>query len=150
MLNLTKIPVDCSMKEKFINCVLLVDDDKATNFFNKRIALKNNQFDHVNSVQSGKEALLYLEDARKKLVPKPELIFLDVNMPAMNGWEFLEQFSKLDDEIKENVKIIMLTTSTNPKDLETSKNIESVNDFVNKPLSVNLLDHILDKHFSNR
>jgi len=131
-----------------VNCVLLIDDDKATNFFNERVVTKHDGFQQVNTVQSGIAALEYLNDVEKNKKTKPDLIFLDINMPAMNGWEFLIEFSKLKKELTEGIKVILLSTSSNPDDVRESSKNHTVNDFINKPLSLNILDSVLQNHFS--
>ncbi len=133
--------------EKSVKKVLLVDDDRATNFFNERVVSKHTSFDKLATVQSGKAALAYLSDVGTQQVQKPDLIFLDINMPAMNGWEFLIEFSKLDKQTTAGIKVIMLSTSSNPDDIQQSKQNRSVNDFVSKPLSLSILDNVFQKHF---
>jgi CheY-like chemotaxis protein len=130
-----------------VNCVLLVDDDKATNFFNERIVTKHKDFYQVNTVQSGMAALDYLNAVENNTATKPDLIFLDINMPAMNGWEFLTEFSKLDQKITADIKVILLSTSSNPDDVRAFAKNYSVDDFINKPLSMDLLDDVLKNHF---
>ena len=130
-----------------VDCVLLIDDDKATNFFNKRVVTKHKGFGEVNTVQSGMAALEYLISVGDNKATKPDLIFLDINMPAMNGWEFLTEFSKLDSKITRDIKIILLSTSSNPDEVIASSKNHSVDDFINKPLSLNLLDDVLENHF---
>jgi len=132
---------------KCVNCVLLIDDDRATNFFNQRVVSKHQCFNTVTIVQSGLAALEYLIEVEKNNAIKPDLIFLDVNMPAMNGWEFLVEFSRFNREVVKGIKIIMLTTSSNPDDLQQSHQNESVNDFISKPLSIDILDTVLQNHF---
>ncbi|SEL47582.1 Response regulator receiver domain-containing protein [Aquimarina amphilecti] len=133
---------------KSVTCVLLIDDDKATNFFNQRVVTKHNSFDNVNTVQSGKAALEYLSKVENKEAVKPDLIFLDINMPAMNGWEFLVEFAKLNKITTEGIKVILLSTSSNPDDVNESIKNHSVDDFINKPLSLDLLDNVIEKHFT--
>ena len=133
---------------KSVNCVLLVDDDRATNFFNQRVVNRHEGFDKVNTVQSGIAALEYLNEVKSNNAIKPDLIFLDINMPAMNGWEFLTEFSKLDIGLTRGIKIILLSTSSNPDDVRQSIKNHSVDDFINKPLSLDLLDDVLSNHFS--
>ncbi|WP_299438600.1 response regulator [uncultured Aquimarina sp.] len=135
--------------EKSIPCVLLIDDDKATNFFNERVVTRHNSFDNVNTVHSGKAALDYLTKVENKVAIKPDLIFLDINMPAMNGWEFLVEFAKLNKSTTEGIKVILLSTSSNPDDVNESIKNHAVDDFINKPLSLDLLDNVLEKHFSS-
>ncbi len=132
-----------------VNCVLLIDDDKATNFFNERVVTKHENFQQVNTVQSGMAALEYLNAVKNNTATKPDLIFLDINMPAMNGWEFLTEFSKLDQNLTHGIKIILLSTSSNPDDVRESAKNHSVDDFINKPLSLGLLDNVLKTHFDS-
>ncbi|TSE06756.1 response regulator [Aquimarina algiphila] len=131
-----------------VDCVLLIDDDRATNFFNERVVAKHSAFHKVNTVQSGMAALEYLNNVAQNTATKPNLIFLDINMPAMNGWEFLIEFSKLDEQIREGIKVILLSTSSNPDDVRASAKNHSVDDFINKPLSLDLLDNVLENHFN--
>ncbi|AXT50433.1 response regulator [Aquimarina sp. BL5] len=133
---------------KSVTCVLLIDDDKATNFFNERVVTRHDSFDNINTVQSGKAALEYLTNVKNQTAMKPDLIFLDINMPAMNGWEFLIEFAKLDKRTTEGIKVILLSTSSNPDDVNESIKNHSVDDFINKPLSLDLLDNVIEKHFS--
>ena len=133
--------------EKLVSCVLLIDDDKATNFFNERVVIKHNSFEQIHTVQSGKAALEYLQAVQDKTAVKPDLIFLDINMPAMNGWEFLIEFAKLEACVKEGIKVILLSTSANPDDVNKSVINHSVDDFINKPLSLRLLDDVIERHF---
>ncbi len=130
-----------------VNCVLLIDDDKATNFFNERVVTRHEDFYQVNTVQSGLAALDYLNAVENNTAIKPDLIFLDINMPAMNGWEFLTEFSKLDQKVTADIKVILLSTSSNPDDVRASSKNHSVDDFINKPLSMDLLDNVLKNHF---
>ncbi len=132
---------------KLVNCVLLIDDDKAINFFNERVVTKHSSFDMVNTVQSGKAALEYLAAVKNQKATKPDLIFLDINMPAMNGWEFLMEFSKFDKSTIAGIKVILLSTSSNPDDVNMSVKNHSVDDFISKPLSKGQLDNVLEKHF---
>lgn len=136
------------MKNK-LNCILLVDDDEPTNFLNRMILQDVDCAENVEVVESGNEALKYLENATGKdgNSPLPELIFLDINMPAMNGWEFLEQYSTLDKQHKANVVIVMLTTSLNPDDREKASSMPDVSGFETKPLNPEKLKSILEKYF---
>lgn len=131
-----------------VNCVLLIDDDRAVNFFNERVVSRHAGFDLVHTVQSGAAALEYLENVKNNNAVKPNLIFLDINMPAMNGWEFLIEFSKLDNTLTQGIKVILLSTSSNPDDVNESIKNHAVDDFINKPLSPSLLDDVLENHFN--
>lgn len=130
-----------------IDCVLLIDDDRPTNFYNSTVLSKHKNFADVHIRQSGEAALIYLREVERGTQSKPSIIFLDINMPAMNGWEFLVEYSKLDASLIADIKVIMLTTSANPKDIETATENLLIKDFINKPLSFPILNDVLDKHF---
>ena len=133
---------------KKLNCSLLVDDDEPTNFLNKMILEDLNCAEKVEVAESGQSALSYLENASENTNhSSPDLIFLDINMPAMNGWEFLEQYSNLDKQHKANVVIVMLTTSLNPDDRAKASKIPDVSGFETKPLTAEKLQYILKKYF---
>ena len=135
------------MKSK-LNCVLLVDDDEPTNFFNKMILEEFNCAENIEVADSGQDALNYLENAvDENDTSSPDLIFLDINMPAMNGWDFLERYSNLDKKHKANVVIVMLTTSLNPDDCAKANSIPDVSGFETKPLTAEKLQAILKKYF---
>ena len=130
-----------------MNTILFIDDDKVTNFYNRKIVNKYQKVKNVISVNSGKSALDYLINTVTKDAIIPDLIFLDINMPGMSGWEFLEEYKKIDTKITKDIKVILLTTSSNNEDYERSKQIHIIDGYINKPLSVNLLEEIVKEHY---
>ncbi len=139
------------MNQQPLNCILLVDDDEPTNFLNKMTLEQTGCTRHISVAQSGQEALDYLRgcgtDAGKQ--PRPDLIFLDINMPAMDGWEFIDRYRSLPSAQKADIVLIMLTTSLNPDDELKTRTIPEVAGFENKPLSQMRLEQLLQKYFSN-
>ena len=139
------------MREK-INCILVIDDDEPTNFFTQILLEETGAVEHIVIQQSGQEALDYLQSAHEKgndpSTPYPDLVFLDINMPAMNGWEFLELFKAAAKPF--HPMVIMLTTSLFPKDLEKAIGIPEINGFENKPLSIEKLQRIFLERFNIR
>lgn len=138
---------------KKINAVLLIDDDKAINFITKMLIKKAEITDHIETVLNGQDALDYLTNTGKyekadNIYPKPMLIFLDINMPVMDGWEFAEAYSKLTPDQKGDTKIIMLTSSFNPDDKERALKLPIISGFQNKILTNEGLTAILNEHFS--
>jgi CheY-like chemotaxis protein len=138
------------MKQK-LNCVLLIDDDEPTNFMSNLILEEVNCASHIKIMQSGKNALEYLSKSTTKHndQPYPELIFLDINMPAMNGWEFLDEYNELSKQVPKKPIIIMLTTSINPDDKLKAKKIGLVDGFENKPLTSNMIESLIEKYFND-
>lgn len=136
------------MKKK-LKCVMLIDDDEPTNYLNHMVVEEMDCADRIKVVPNAKDALEYLKAATKSNGDSctPELIFLDINMPAMDGWEFLAEYEKLSEEQKSKVIVVMLTTSFNPEDRLRATQIESVAAFRNKPLTVEILREILEAHF---
>lgn len=116
--------------------ILLVEDDPISNFIS-HTKLKQNGFEKVDIVENGQLAVSYLE---KRI---PHLIFLDINMPVMDGFEFLEYLKKSNRYSK--TKIVMLTSSIRPCDREYSKEFKNVIDFLEKPLNKFKIEYVLDK-----
>ncbi|NJO90579.1 MAG: response regulator, partial [Chloroflexia bacterium] len=115
-------------KLKNLNCILLVDDEEVNNYYIRLLIEKMELDVHVESVLNGKAAIDYLTGTGKyasnQTFLQPDLIFLDINMPLMDGWEFLEEYAtrKLQNEKKR--VITMLTSSNNPDDEEKASHIE--------------------------
>ncbi len=147
---------------KQLNCILLIDDDEPTNFLNKMTLEQAGCTRHIRIAQSGQAALDYLRGSGPSLpgsdngpgpanpdaCPRPDLIFLDINMPAMDGWEFLAQYRNLPPEKKADTVLIMLTTSLNPDDELRTRTIPEIAGFENKPLKQDRLENLLKKYFN--
>ena len=130
-----------------LKCILLVDDDQYDNFFHEREIKKNHSELKVISLDMATDAIDYLRAHTTDDFVKPDLIFLDINMPCMNGWEFLELFVQLDESVKLNTKIVMLSTSNYVMDLERAKKFDFVSDYCTKPLTTEVLEEVIKKHF---
>jgi CheY-like chemotaxis protein len=136
------------MKSK-LNCILLIDDDETTNYVNTILINKAECAEEVKSVTSGHAALEYLRsignDGRH---PQPDLIFLDINMPVMNGWEFIEEYHQLLPEQRGQVLVWMLSTSDNPADRERAEKLGS-DGFMAKPLTISKLMDVVRRYFKH-
>ena len=132
---------------KAISCIMLVDDDQYDNFFHEREIKKIDLKVKVIKKTSGLDALDYLKSMEEKREIKPDLIFLDLNMPDIDGWEFLKEFSRLDTIIKDRLMIIILTTSKNPTDRLRAKAWGFVSGYLNKPLTKATLEDIIKTYF---
>lgn len=114
--------------------VLLVDDDKINNYINERLIKKLNLASQINVAFNGEEALIALEQLITAEAKLNGFIFLDINMPVMDGFEFLEVFKEKYKTVNGKITIVMLTTSTNSKDLEKVKSA-GIAGYINKPLT---------------
>ncbi len=125
---------------KKLERIMLIDDDKNTNFFHKIILEQVNAAEEIVIFQMAQDALDYLQNGDNRVT----LLFLDINMPIMNGWQFLEHYNQLAEENKAETVIIMLTSSINPRDEEKAKENSLVKKFVNKPLTVEKLTELIE------
>jgi CheY-like chemotaxis protein len=137
---------------KKLECILLVDDNQHTNFFNKRLINKLGLAEQVIVAENGREGIDLLTGqstpGSQAGYPRPNLILLDINMPVMDGWDFMKEYAGLPPNQKEGVSaVVMLSTSYSPHDLEKAGSIPDINEFMQKPLSESQLEDIFEKYF---
>jgi len=125
-----------------INLVMLVDDNDTDNFISRRIIEITNFADDVEIKNSGKGALEYLENNKENVDKLPDIIFLDINMPIVDGFVFLYEFEKFSEQVKDKCKVIILSSSDNKRDIDKIVNNENVIKFITKPLTETALEEI--------
>ncbi len=121
--------------EKPIDLVMLVDDNDTDNFISKRIIEITKFAQRVEIKNSGKSALQYLEQEQNNPENLPNLIFLDINMPIVDGFVFLFEFEMFPDAVKNKCKIVILSSSDNKQDIKRIVDNEHVIKFITKPLT---------------
>lgn len=124
--------------------VMLVDDVRIDNFINQTLIEKCRFSKEVFVYHLASEALDYLNiaaslDNNSNFEPFPELIILDLNMPVIDGFSFLEQFEQIDEHFRSGTKIVILTTSDRKEDRERAMSYSFVSNYLLKPL---LADHL--------
>lgn len=121
--------------------ILLVDDDAVTNMMHRRVVERSGRVDSIDVATDGQQALDILQADLASGRPLPELIFLDINMPGMGGFEFLEHYAKLHIDPEAQLIIVMLSTSLLAKDHARAEADPNIHSFCDKPLR---LEQLLD------
>jgi CheY-like chemotaxis protein len=121
------------------NSVLLVDDNEIDNFINEKVISSTGFAMEIVIKKSADEAIDYLKENSDNI---PEIIFLDLNMPDKDGFDFLVDFEKLDEAIKSQTKVIVLSSSISPEDINKASTNPYVLKYINKPLSEKYLEAI--------
>jgi len=132
---------------KKLRRILLIDDSEATNYMNQYFFEKLDACEKVDVATNGFEALKLLKEIKEENWSEemPELILLDIKMPVMDGFEFLENYEKLPEKMRKSVITILLTTSMSQSDRNKANNFKSVHNFLNKPLTIDSVKEVLNK-----
>lgn len=133
-----------------LDTILCVDDDPITLMLCKMVINKSSFSRDIITAQNGEEALNYFKKIKEKNCNdlsknQPQLIFLDLNMPIMGGWEFLDSFNTADYSAYNAIKVIILSSTIDPEDLEKAKKYPMVLDFLPKPITKQMLEYLKNK-----
>ncbi len=131
--------------QKKLKSILLLDDNLATNFIHKKFLQKANCAEQIIDFRSGINALKYLT---QQGIRQPDMIMVDINMPIMSAWEFLELYENSRQITKTDTTIVLLSTSLSPADKEKADNTPVIKEVLLKPLSVESIQQTIDKHFN--
>ena len=133
--------------------ILLVDDDETTNYINTRVLTKTNVAQHIDVVNNGDEALDYLRTQAPLETGKnfmaPDLMFVDIKMSVMDGFEFLDEYRNLNPEMKAK-KVNMLSSSASFYDLQRLQQYPEVAQHISKPLTVAHVKEIINQYFTDQ
>ncbi len=130
-----------------LNCIALVDDDQTTNFLNKRLIESKGVADKVLIFKNGEEAINHFSKLDESSELRPQLVLLDINMPIMNGFEFLDAYKELSDTQKADQIVVMLSSSEQPNDKAEAQK-RGIEEYLSKPLTEDNLKTILEKYYA--
>ena len=131
-----------------LDTILCIDDDAITLMLCKKVIIKSSFSHEIITAQNGEEALRYfqtIKEVENQSNAVPQLIFLDLNMPIMGGWEFLDYFNKPEFAAFKTIKVVVLSSTIDPEDLEKSKQYPMVIDFLSKPITQAMLEYLKNK-----
>tara|TARA_R110000868_G_scaffold51116_5_gene162405 strand:- start:260 stop:670 length:411 start_codon:yes stop_codon:yes gene_type:complete len=134
-----------------LDLILCVDDDPITLMLCKKVIGKTTFSNKIITAQNGEEALSYFDtikndfEVNNKSTPLPQLIFLDLNMPVMGGWEFLDIFNTSNYSNFNTIKVVVLSSTIDPEDLQKASTYPMVIDFLSKPITLSMLDYLSNK-----
>ena len=131
---------------KTIDTLALIDDDETYRFIAKHTIMNLNIVDRLKIFSNGKEAIDYLHSKLHDPSQLPDVILLDLNMPVMDGWDFLERYLMLEPRIGKKIHIYIVTSSVDPVDVERANRINAVTDYFVKPLTRDKLVSILESN----
>jgi CheY-like chemotaxis protein len=127
-----------------LELIMCIDDDPITLMLFKKVVQKASFAKEITNATNGEEAILLINNIKNQET-KPQLIFLDLNMPVMGGWEFLDLFNASNYFTLNNTKVIILTSTIDPEDIKKSKSYPNVIEFLSKPITVEMLDYLKSK-----
>ena len=120
---------------KDIKTLTLIDDDNIFVFLTKKTIQLTNLVDLIKVFENGLDAINYLKENRDNPEVLPEIILLDLSMPIMNGWQFLEEFTKINSSIGKKITIYICSSSISHDDISRAKSISEVSDYIIKPVT---------------
>lgn len=132
---------------KKIENICLIDDDKIFQFLTQKVIRETNLVKEIDLFSNGLDAIKFLKSVQNEKELLPDIILLDLFMPLMDGWGFLDEFRKLQSKLAKDIPIFIVSSSIDPSDLQRSKLISSVSDFIVKPMTKEKFMHII-KNFS--
>lgn len=133
--------------EKAIYNTLLIDDNKTTNLLNQLLLLKHGSFGKIHTALNGNIALKYLAKSDQSIIC-PDIIFLDLDMPGIDGWTFLEILKKTRKDLIQKIPIIVLTTMVTYEVMDKTKKNQCIYELINKPLMPETVANIYQKYFN--
>ncbi len=132
-----------------LDLIMAVDDDPITLMLFKKVAQKASFAKEIINAMNGEEAITFINSISRE-DKKPQLIFLDLNMPIMGGWEFLDWFNDSNYYLSNHTKVVILTSTIDPEDIKKSKTYSNVIEFLSKPITVEMLYYLESRRIKNK
>lgn len=132
------------MSKKIAN-LWIIDDDPMATFYIKRLAELGELADIITIYDKARGAVDYLLQHKSSLEHLPDVILLDIYMPELDGWGFLQEFGLIKDQLEKKVHIYIISSSGNLRDINRAKSIPSVTDYIQKPVTKEKLNEIVKK-----
>lgn len=120
---------------EFLDEIWLVDDDDIFRTCAKIVLKEEGFVGPIKEFQSARNTITYLTQAQNEYLEKPSVILLDINMPEMNAWQFLDRYKEFTEEFRRQINIFILTSSIDPRDMQRSLNFKEVMGYLAKPLT---------------
>jgi len=118
-----------------VKTIYIIDDDKLFVFLTRKSIEETNLVTEIKEFGDGQIAIEHIREICDKAEQLPDIIFLDLSMPVMDGWEFLKEYTALEPKIGKKIKLYVFSSSISPHDIERANTISAVTDFIIKPLS---------------
>lgn len=124
----------------------IIDDDRVYHFILTSIINKNKLADSILSFMDGEEAIQYFTNNKTEHEKIPDIVFLDINMPIMDGWMFLEEYAHIKKDITKKTVIFMTSSSVDPIDIERAGKISEITDYIVKPIKLSEVQNIFENY----
>lgn len=127
---------------KKVQRAFIIDDDEVYIYAIRRLIKIQNLCEELFVFTDGQQAVDYLLAHKNDGTPMPDLILIDVNMPVLDGWGFIEEFQKMDSNLTKNTKLFMVSSSIDPRDLKKAKEIPIIVKYIFKPITFDELKEV--------
>lgn len=132
---------------KKVKNACIIDDDDIFRFIMKKHIMNQGLAENILSFENGREAIDYITANRLEIDALPDVIFLDINMPVMDGWDFVLEYNELKKRIVKDATVFMISSSVDDRDISRANNTEVITEYVTKPLDKERISDLMEKTF---